>query len=463
MKPLLVFPRKFLGTRLANSAIDPSNQTTSNRLSAPRGINKSAFSTSPPGISSPTEFERFVAASTTGNVNSTIIYNYFSEQVVPWVRSLGVAIEQRVLTNTDLHASHTNQDVINLFETENMGLGFFPPHSTHYLQLQDSERGQFNTLKTSSRKSIDAWNAHLSRRKQALKLEDFPFVIHQSYLKSIEEKVTIRGLRKIGLVPFNPDAVLRKVPNAKTYAQYQAQFIQEEEERKEKEEEKEEEEVTAEDDDEISRLSPDEREDAGDDHDIRNKRFFRSASVPNDNRSPNRSRGPRLRQHVNHITFDGRFDVFDFKKQEKQRHIVNLITEQTNTQPTGRTQRGSRVGKEGDVFSSKDVTNKRNQVAVEKKAKLDRKTTAEHKKANDKKKMKEALATTKTELKETNKELKNKQKELTSALNALRNWKKKSKDCKIRKSDLAKATSTVRPYEKNRNSKAPQLLRKLRL
>ena len=79
--------------------------------------------------------------------------------------------------------------------------------------------------------------------------------------------------------------------------------------------------------------------------------FFEIASQPaKGSRSPVYRHGPRLRQNPFEERYDGRFDVFDFEKQNVQRRIRALIHEGSLTSTVAAKPRGTRMGKEGDVF-----------------------------------------------------------------------------------------------------------------
>jgi hypothetical protein len=120
-----------------------------------------------------------VPASTSGNVNSTMVYNFFVKRIIPWLRGLGVSIDDRtIIVNWDKHASHTSQELLDRLELENMFSVFSPGHATNWLQLQDVE--EFNQLKSHSGKYIDAWAVYLHRHGQSLALQDFPFVVHHA-------------------------------------------------------------------------------------------------------------------------------------------------------------------------------------------------------------------------------------------------------------------------------------------
>ena len=124
----------------------------------------------------------------------------------------------------DRHASHEGPNLLTFLEDENILSVFGPTKGTNWWQFHDAEHGPFSVLKSVSRKDIASWNAHLSRQNKLLALEDFPFVLQNAYQKSIEEHVTKRALKNVGLFPFNPDKVLNRMPESNTFAEYQSEF-----------------------------------------------------------------------------------------------------------------------------------------------------------------------------------------------------------------------------------------------
>jgi hypothetical protein len=107
-----------------------------------------------------------------------IVLNFFKEVVVPFVRRSGITRSKRTVLNWDLHSSHCNEELLTFLEAENIGIGYFPGHATHYLQFQDQD--EFQDLKTESRKDIDMWTVYLAQRTQKLKIEDFPYVVQRA-------------------------------------------------------------------------------------------------------------------------------------------------------------------------------------------------------------------------------------------------------------------------------------------
>jgi hypothetical protein len=228
LTPLFVFPRQYVNTKTAMSRLDPANRKSSLNLlqEASRGYAK--FAASPPGLPAPSAFPRFVGASESGNVNGQMILNFFRRGIFPEVREAGVSMEDLLLTLWDLHASHAGAELLQYFKQENNISAFFPGHATNWLQFHDAKDGPLQKLKSTCRKDFATWNVHLRRRNQTLCTEDFPFVTQHAIVEMRKAAITERALKNIGLEPFDPDAVLRRMPGAKTFAEYEQQFLEEE-------------------------------------------------------------------------------------------------------------------------------------------------------------------------------------------------------------------------------------------
>jgi hypothetical protein len=231
LTPLWVFPREYVSSRFAESVLDPANVDVEvlNALQRQaRGALK--FKQSPPGIPAPSEFPRFVAASPSGNVNSTIIRNYFRVGVIPEIRALGVSVQENGVVLTDRHGSHEDQEFLtDLEEKQNAIPVFGPPHATDRFQLQDASHGPFQVLKSQSKKDTLLWHKHVSENNLTLSVEDAPFVFQRAYTDSKEDKVTRRALKNIAMFPRDPDKVFSKMLGAKLYTEYAQQFAEEEE------------------------------------------------------------------------------------------------------------------------------------------------------------------------------------------------------------------------------------------
>jgi hypothetical protein len=417
LTPLFVFARKYVSTKLASSKLDPANLKKDLNDIVVGKYGHKAFAKSPPNIPAPQTFKRYVASSKSGNVNSPIIFNYFKQVVVPELRELGISRDKVTILSWDLHASHASKELLEFLKQENIVGVFFPGHATNWLQLQDVE--QFTVLKTNSRKDIDSWNIHLLRKRQTLEVVDFPFVVQHAFNLSKDLAVTVRGLKKCGLVPFNPDIVLSKVPGStKTYAEWHQVFASGKKNDEGKEEKKQKDveagpgmAIEADSDDDKDGESESEAPgevggvgrvgkvgDAGD-HEVGSvgsvggeakdlytkfksmkqhqfefkdvtaeDAFWKGKSEKTFNRGPKRRGGQqRLLKEPYSLTINTRVEQDDFEAGEKLAELmgkIEVLTLHTDTKG----QRGKRMGKPGDVFFASDIAKKREELAVKKKA-----------------------------------------------------------------------------------------------
>lgn len=377
---LWVFSREYLSTKLANSQLDPANNIKgfSPLKGARRAVRK--FEKDYPKGCKPENPIRYLAASASGNVNSTIIYNFHKDVIIPFLRDLGVTKAQLAVQMWDMHSSHTPEKLLQLKDEENIKDLFLVPHTSERTQIQD--QGEFKMLKTQADKDIDAWNIYLKRSGRQLQVEDFPFVVTRALKKSQDPKVTQNDLRRLGFIPFNPDLVLKKFPNAKKYQEYKEEAAQEaaKKEAAAKKAAKEGAEKNKAGVESVPDLSEDEASDVawqaiGSDPSA-NRAFF--------NLSPS---AVRLKQDPFEVKWDSRFNAFDFDGQETQRKLIGLV-HQTQLNPAAKTkrgQRGKRVGEKGQIFTAEDIRKQRDEAQ----AKREKKKAAQQ---NKKKKERDARA-----------------------------------------------------------------------
>ena len=310
LPPLFIFARKYVGTKLADSTLDPANHLPNNCTMSSKWGSKQFARNHQSTVPAPTHFERFVAASESGNANSVIMFNFFKQRVIAWLRRLGVHKEDKSVLLWDRHASHEGPNLLTFLEDENILSVFGPTKGTNWWHFHDAEHGPFRVLKSVSRKDIASWNAHLSRQNKSLALEDFPFVLQNAYQKSIEEHVTKRALKNVGLFPFNPDKVLNRMPESNTFAEYQSEFKTGQ--------------AVCDQEQEVRGKEVDSRGQSEDEDDM----FFQTASQPLPYRqSPKRRPGPRLQRDPFSVTFTTRPDPYDFEAQERLFQIRGLVSD----------------------------------------------------------------------------------------------------------------------------------------
>jgi len=394
MKPLFVLPRAHLNTRMAESILDPANANEA--LNALEDMSKGStlFRQTPFGVPRRRgHFPRLVAASPSGNVNSVIIRNVLRDHLFPFIRSINVTEKQYTLFLWDLHSTHADVEVVNLQEENNAGSAFMPGKATDRLQLQDQD--EVHTFSAESKNDIAKWVAFLGAKGIKLSMEDFPMVVQHALKQSQTNRILAKGLQKIGLAQLttgdkmeispDPNAVLSKMEGAKPFAAYEIQFAAEEkklEEGKLLEAEKckdNADELAGEellgvldsDDDELGageggirtnsqrdqrnelRLAQ-QKQEAED-----NEMWWKIASDNKDNRGSGTRHGvrqSRLRQKPRSVTIDARPDVFDFDKEALKMKVAALMEGEAAPKPSGR---GKKLGNKNDVFSARDLLERR--------------------------------------------------------------------------------------------------------
>jgi hypothetical protein len=499
--PLFTYPRKHVLLNFADSILDPENQLPAaelhSRLTFARAATATDFTAkSPKGIPAPSDFPRYVSASPSGNVNSEIMYNYLVGEIVPFVRSLGVTVEEAVLGICDMLGAHEYEKTNVQLAQANHHLHFGVCHGSSYWQLQDGK--PFSILNTESAKDSDSWNQFFKSKGRVPTLQDFPFVIQNAYLKSIKQEVIEAALKERGYFPFNPDAQLEKLAHAETYETYKARFQLElsaatpqtgsmgvEESKAE---------TSLHVGDAVSLVGYNNLDNThwngmegtiiSLDEDGRcvvavsptlHKRvtlkhvkrllplvspqasplapWAQIASEPLSNRSPLlRSTGSvRQRQHPNSVTFDAAFELNDFEGQDRLRKIKALIADSAIEKDAAvrKKPRGKKFGGIGEVFLASAVA------AQKLKVKEAKKLTAMKKKSNEEKaksKKKKDAARMKTLVAEN--------KELKAQGKGSKPQAKKRKSQKIQpmvsSSDEDKAPEGEAPKGKAPNRKAPK-------
>jgi hypothetical protein len=405
LQPMFTFPRKYLNTKLSMSHLDPSNTNTTSRHTLLRGSMN--VKKRPRDVPDLQPFDHLVSSSTSGNVNSTIILNAFKTQWIPELRAAGITKEYRVRLPWDKHASHENEELLQLFEEENIHPFFFVSHSSQVTQPHDLEH--FPAMKPISRKLIDKWSVFYARmsRKSKLGIEDFPFIVQPAYTEIFGSEIHHReAAKKAGLVPFDPDVVLKQL-GEKTFLDWKKVLSQQQEPSTVKvppavraalASSSPQSPQSAQ-----SAQSPQSPQSAQSHSRVRSKRsaeayFYQTASQPDHNRSP---QGPdnrkRFLQHPHRIVVK-RADVFDFAASEKRAQDEQLVREGYLDKEVLARARGTRVGQVGSVFTSNQVRDARVAVA-EKKQSKEAVSKAKKRRARDKRAAsRQEVATLKTNL-----------------------------------------------------------------
>ena len=155
-------------------------------------------------ISAFKEPECFWNTSKSGWFNMHTFDDWFEKVVVPWARSKGGKPKVIIGDNLSSHLSP-----VSLKRAGELGIGFrlLPPNTTHYLQPLDVT--YFGPLKR-------AWRENLLLYKQkhgnkSLLKKHFADELKKLIARGNPENI-ITGFRTVGLVPFDPEAAVLRMP-----------------------------------------------------------------------------------------------------------------------------------------------------------------------------------------------------------------------------------------------------------
>jgi hypothetical protein len=212
---LWVFPAANLNTTHTKSQLEPSNWRRPSNITVEGSarVVREVAARFPPGYEVAFPLPDFYkAASPSGNVTSDIVFNYWTNAILPALRQHDIPDSAVKNTFGDNHSTHITEALLTLQEDAGHRLFFFAPHSTHICQFLDLV--QMGILKREGRKCITAWSAFLQKyafrcarsrhctshlcfyscRRRGLKLhvEDFPVVVANARAKAVEEKQLLR-------------------------------------------------------------------------------------------------------------------------------------------------------------------------------------------------------------------------------------------------------------------------------
>lgn len=110
-------------------------------------------------------------------------------------------------------SSHINLRVIELCEQNEIKFIALPPNSTHLTQPLDV--AYFRPLKGMWRTVLEKWRKTPNgKRCTTLPKESFPTLLKETLLNLTNSEETIKsGFRKTGIVPFNKETVLKRLPS----------------------------------------------------------------------------------------------------------------------------------------------------------------------------------------------------------------------------------------------------------
>ncbi|XP_028037361.1 uncharacterized protein LOC114248348 [Bombyx mandarina] len=146
--------------------------------------------------------------SKSGWFDSTVFQDWFNSVIIPWADKL----DGPKLIIGDNLSSHLNIDIVSKCEERNIRFTFLPPNSTHISQPLDV--AFFGPLKRKWRDILTQYKIHNPAEPQINKAH-FPMLL-KSLLEAIEinSKANIcAGFKATGIVPFNPQTILRKIPD----------------------------------------------------------------------------------------------------------------------------------------------------------------------------------------------------------------------------------------------------------
>ncbi|KAF1988819.1 DDE-domain-containing protein [Aulographum hederae CBS 113979] len=109
----------------------------------------------------------------------------------------------------DGHGSHLNIPFIKYALDHKIILAAYPPHSTHRLQPLDVSL--FSPLSFYYSQNLNT-HLYLTQGLSGITKRDFFRVFWPAYIRAFSERNILSGWRKVGLLPFDPQEVLRQLP-----------------------------------------------------------------------------------------------------------------------------------------------------------------------------------------------------------------------------------------------------------
>lgn len=146
--------------------------------------------------------------SKSGWFDSAVFQDWFNSVIIPWADKL----DGPKLIIGDNLSSHLNVDIVRKYEERNIRFTFLPPNSTHISQPLDV--AFFGPLKRKWRQVLTQYKIDNPAETQINKAH-FPMML-KSVLEATEitNKANIcPGFKVTGIVPFNPQRLLRKLPD----------------------------------------------------------------------------------------------------------------------------------------------------------------------------------------------------------------------------------------------------------
>lgn len=140
---------------------------------------------------------------------------WFFEILLPKIKELENPGKKIVIG--DNLASHFSPTVIEACEENNIYMTAFPPNSTHLMQPLDV--AVFAPFKKKWREILDKWRSE-TKSSSSIPKEYFPTLLNRLWV-ALSQNVSNNlksGFRATGLCPFNPQEVLKRIPDVQTEA-----------------------------------------------------------------------------------------------------------------------------------------------------------------------------------------------------------------------------------------------------
>lgn len=144
--------------------------------------------------------------SKSGWFDGVIFQDYFEKIIIPYVRRFP---DKPALVLCDNLASHKAYHIVELCIKHNIRFVLLPPNSTNLCQPLDV--AYFRPVKILWRKVLSEWK---QKHKGAIPKDQFPSLLKKvlNKLGSNPAENLKSGLRACGIQPFNPEAVIKKIP-----------------------------------------------------------------------------------------------------------------------------------------------------------------------------------------------------------------------------------------------------------
>lgn len=156
--------------------------------------------------------------SKSGWFDAVTFADWFENMFVTHIKEQKLNEQGKVVVIGDNLSSHFSQDVLNLCEENNISFACLPKNSTHLTQPLDV--AFYAPLKKFWRGILDKWKRGLQKKSQTVTKEKFPGLLKQLCDKiggdDAQSHQLVSGFKKTGIDPFNPDAVICRLPGSTT-------------------------------------------------------------------------------------------------------------------------------------------------------------------------------------------------------------------------------------------------------